>query len=97
MSIFSFVLFLLKGDGRMDSHGHSAQCCTYTLMNQADKRILAMEVVDKKQTSLKSVIMAAEGFKRALTAVQTSGSVIKELVTDAQPQISLIMSMQYNI
>ena len=32
----------------MDSPGYSAKYCTYTVMNQSDKNILAMEVIDKR-------------------------------------------------
>lgn len=60
----SFVNF--TGDGRMDSPGHSAKYCTYTVMNQADKKILAMEIIDKRECQLKSGIMEAEGFKRSI-------------------------------
>lgn len=38
----------------MDSPGHSAKYCTYTVMNQADKNILAMGIIDKRECQLKS-------------------------------------------
>ena len=76
----------------MDSPGHSAKYCTYTVMNQADKRILALEVIDKRETQLKSGMMEAEGFRRAVAALHEEGLVVKEIVTDAYPQISAIMS-----
>lgn len=41
------------GGGHMDSPGHSTKYCTYTVMNQADK-ILAMEIIDKRECQLKS-------------------------------------------
>lgn len=54
----------------MDSPGHSAKYCTYTVMNQADKKILAMEIIDKRECQLKSGIMEAEGFKRSIASLQ---------------------------
>ena len=82
----------ISGDGRMDSPGYCAQYCTYTIMNQADKKILALEVVDKRETNLKSGLMEAKGFVRALESVQRAGKSVKEIVTDAHPQISSLMS-----
>lgn len=85
---FNFV----SGDGRMDSPGHSAKFCTYTVMNQSDKVILAMEVVDKRETGLKSCLMEAKGFAKAMESIKTEGVQLKEIITDAHPQISSIMS-----
>lgn len=53
----------------MDSPGHSAKYCTYTVMNQADKKILAMEIIDKRECQLKSGIMEAEGLKRSIASL----------------------------
>lgn len=86
------ILFKHLGDGRMDSPGHCAKYCTYTIMNQADKRILAMEVVDKRQTGLKSGLMEAKGFAQGMESLQKEGLQVEEMVTDAHPQISSIMS-----
>lgn len=61
-------------------------------MNQADKKILAMEIVDKRETDLKSSTMEAKGFSRAMTALQNGGMTVKEVVTDTHPQISAIIS-----
>lgn len=80
------------GDGRMDSPGHSAKYCTYTVMNQADKKILAMEIIDKRECQLKLGIMEAEGFKRSIASLQAHDVDVQEIVTDAHPQISSIMS-----
>ena len=76
----------------MDSPGHTAKYCTYTVMNQEDKAILALEIVDKRETALKSVLMEAKGFKQAMISIKDAGVELKEVVTDAHPQISKIMS-----
>ena len=81
----------IVGDGRMDSPGHCAKYCTYTVMNQSDKAILAMEVVDKRETGLKSVLMEAKGFSKAMESIRDEGVQLEEIVTDAHPQISSIM------
>lgn len=79
----------------MDSPGHSAKYCTYTVMNQDDKNILAMEIVDKRACQLKSGTMEAEGFRRSVRSLQEQGVVLKEMVTDAHPQISSIMKKNF--
>lgn len=83
------------GDGRMDSPGHSAQYCTYTMMNQADKDIIAMEIVDKRECLLKATLLEATGFKKAMTDLDSAGVTVAEVVTDAHPQISSIMKKDY--
>lgn len=76
----------------MDSPGHCAKYCTYTIMSQKTKQILAMEVVDKRECQLVSNRMEAVGFQRALSNIQESGILVQEVVTDAHPQIASIMS-----
>ena len=81
----------------MDSPGYSANFCTYTVMNQSDKRILAMEVVDKREVQLNSGRMGARGFQKAMIDLHAAGIDVTEVVTDAHPQISSIMStFMYN-
>ena len=81
----------------MDSPGHTANFCTYTMMNQQDKKILALEIVDKREVELKSGRMEARGFEKAMSDLQAAGITVKEAVTDAHPQISCIMSKMINI
>ncbi|WAQ98500.1 hypothetical protein MAR_022873, partial [Mya arenaria] len=81
---------VVSGDGGMDSPGHCAQYCTYTVMNQADKKLIAMEVVDKRETNLKSGLMEAKTFSRAIDSMLRGGVEVEEIVTDAHPQISAL-------
>lgn len=76
----------------MDSPGCSAKYCTYTVMNQDDKKMLAMEIIDKRECQLKSGLMEAEGFRRSIASLQEDGVILQEIVTDAHPQIASIMS-----
>lgn len=80
----------------MDSPGHSAKYCTYTVMNQADKKSLAMKVIDKRETELKSSTMEARGFLKAMRSLQDEGVIVKEVVTDAHPQIACIMGVFFS-
>lgn len=80
------------GDGRMDSPGHSAQYCTYSLMEYESKAILATVVVDKRETGLKSTNMEKEGLIRALKEVKDMGIIVEEVVTDGHTSIAKMMS-----
>ncbi len=83
---------IVIGDARMDSPGHTAAYCTYTLMEYETKNILASVFVDKRQTHLKSPNMEKEGLIKALKEVKAMGIVVKELVTDGHIAIAKMMS-----
>ena len=81
-----FHLFF-SGDGRMDSPGHCAQFCTYTLMEKVQIKSL-----DKRETEGKSGNLEKAGFIRGMQEVQDSGLKVAEVVTDAHIQIGALMS-----
>uniref|UniRef100_A0A8C5FP91 THAP-type domain-containing protein n=1 Tax=Gadus morhua TaxID=8049 RepID=A0A8C5FP91_GADMO len=83
---------ILGGDGRMDSPGHSAQYCTYTVMDEKTRAIVALEVVDKRETDRKSAIMEKKGFEKAMDSLLEADVPVKEVCTDAHPQIGSLMS-----
>ncbi|CAH1243083.1 Hypp7037 [Branchiostoma lanceolatum] len=83
---------VLLGDGRMDSPGYCAQYCTYTAIDNDTRAIVALEVVDKRETDKKSTVMEKEGFKRAMTSLLDQGVKVTEVCTDAHPQISALMN-----
>lgn len=86
---------VVAGDGRMDSPGHCAKYCTYTVMDQASKKIIAMEIVDKRECELHSGRMEAAAFERVLADIQNAGLHVSEFVTDAHPQIAAIMRKKF--
>lgn len=86
-----FHLFF-SGDGRMDSPGHCAQFCTYTLMEKSTKKILSVKTLDKRETEGKSGNLEKAGFIRGMQEVQDSGLKVAEVVTDAHIQIGALMS-----
>lgn len=77
---------VVSGDGQMDSPGFCAKYCTYSLMHATLDYILQVEVVDVRQSQLKSVVMEKVGCERALNALMSKLN-IQELVTDASGQI----------
>ena len=79
------------GDGRNDSPGHSAQYCTYTIMDEQTSTILDMQVVDKREVDYKSTNMEKEALKRGLQSLKREKLNLKELVTDAHVQIKSFM------
>ncbi|XP_071949156.1 uncharacterized protein [Antedon mediterranea] len=86
---------VLLGDGRMDSPGHSAQFCTYTMMNNADKSILSIITLDKRETGGKSTAMEKVGFQDSLKFLEEQNVRVIECVTDAHMQIGAIMKKDY--
>ena len=76
----------------MDSPGHCAQFCTYTLMEKSTKKILSVKTLDKRETEGKSGNLEKAGFIRGMQEVQDSGLKVAEVVTDAHIQIGALMS-----
>ncbi|XP_056014430.1 uncharacterized protein LOC130052702 [Ostrea edulis] len=65
----------------MHSPGHCAQYCTYTMMENDSKKIVALETLDKRETGRKSTNLEKASFQRALEDVKQSNQVT-EVVTD---------------
>ncbi|WAR29171.1 hypothetical protein MAR_002739, partial [Mya arenaria] len=80
-----------KFQNKIWPNGLSWTLCTYTIMNQADKKIIAMEVVDKRETNLKSGLMEAKAISKAIYFMLRGVVEVEEIVTDAHPQISVLM------
>lgn len=76
----------------MDSPGHSAQYCSYTVMDNDSKKILTVKTLDKRMTERKSANMEKKGFQLSMTELEERGLAIKEVVTDAHLGIGALMS-----
>ncbi|XP_063067340.1 uncharacterized protein LOC134458876 [Engraulis encrasicolus] len=77
----------------MDSPGHCAQFCTYTTIEQDSRDIVHIVSVDKRETRRNSVIMEKECFVQTMDSL-LSDLKVKEVVTDAHPQISALLNPQ---
>nr|XP_034315406.1 LOW QUALITY PROTEIN: uncharacterized protein LOC105340464 [Crassostrea gigas] len=86
---------IILGDGRMDSPGHCAQYCTYTVMEDQTKKILSLKTLDKRETEKKSTNLEKAGFVKCLQEIQEKGLTVKEVVTDAHLQIGAMMKKDY--
>ena len=88
---------VVAGDARNDSPGHCAKYSTYSAMDTATNKIIALVCTDCRQTDLNSVIMERVGFLKAMNEVLEHVKV-GEIVTDGHPQITALMSkLQFNI
>ena len=76
----------------MDSPGHSAQYCTYSLMETNSNSVLSIQTVDKRETNKKSPLMEKAGFLKALNELRDKNVNVTEVVTDQHVQISSLMS-----
>lgn len=76
----------------MDSPGHCAQYCTYTVMEDQTKNILSLKTLDKWETEKKSTNLEKAGFVKCLQEIQEKGLTVKEMVTDAHLQTGAMMS-----
>ncbi|CAG2234628.1 unnamed protein product [Mytilus edulis] len=86
---------VVLGDGRMDSPGHSAQYCSYTLMEMISKKILCIITMDKRMTERKSTNLEKACFKIGLQFLLDKGMKIIEVVTDAHIQVEALMKREY--
>ncbi|XP_062581910.1 uncharacterized protein LOC134243692 [Saccostrea cucullata] len=82
------------GDGRNDSPGHSAQYCTYTMMDNSTKKIVSIITMDKRETGKKSPNMEKACFVKAMDEIQDNLNV-EEVVTDAHLQIGALMKNRF--
>lgn len=76
----------------MDSPGHCAQYCSYTMMDNATKKLVSLLTLDKRQSPGKSGNLEKLGFQKSMDELQQKGCTVSEVVTDAHMQISSIMS-----
>ena len=77
----------------MDSPGHCAQYCTYTLMENSTKKILSVTALDKQETAKRCTNLEKAVFVKRMTELKDSGLKVPDVVTDAHRQIGVIMSI----
>ncbi|XP_056002382.1 uncharacterized protein LOC125661398 isoform X2 [Ostrea edulis] len=86
---------VLLGGGCLCSPGHCSQHCTFTLMENDSKKIVALETLEKKNTSKSGINLEKACFQRALKDVRKSVRVT-EVVTEAQLQVDGFMKKWYS-
>ena len=77
---------VVSGDGQCDSPGHSAKNLCYFMMEINSSYIIDLEVLDKRQTELKSANMEREALKIILKRLTNVLNIV-EVVTDASSSI----------
>lgn len=80
------------GDGRNDSPGHSAQHCTYTVIDADTMQVIHMITIDKRESKISSALLETECFQQALASLLDYGLNVTEVVTDAHSMIAAYMS-----
>ena len=79
------------GDGQMDSPGHSAKHCVYSLMDTNNFYILHVQNVDARLIQLKSTVMERKAYEEALLYLLQNLEVT-EFVSVANIQIIKMLS-----
>ena len=81
---------VLAGDGRCDSPGKCAKYCSYSLVEQENNVIVHMEIMDKRQVSLRSPNMEREALRRSLAFLSDRVD-IAEVITDASTSVKKLL------
>ena len=81
----------MSGDAQMDSPGHTAQYCQYSIMDIASKYVLDTQLLDKRETGGASATMEFFGFIRCLVSLLTRGVAIEACVTDQHGSIKRLL------
>ncbi|XP_052790214.1 uncharacterized protein LOC128224420 [Mya arenaria] len=87
---------VILGDGRNDSPGHSAQYCSYSVMDNETKKVIMLKTVDKRETARKSVAMEKVALKACLEDLLQNQVNITKLVTDGHLGIAAMMRTDYS-
>jgi uncharacterized protein Smg (DUF494 family) len=61
-------------------------------MENENKKVVSVRALDKRETDRKSANLEKAGFLRCLQEIQAKDLNVKEIVTDAHPQIGAVMS-----
>ena len=77
---------VVSGDGQCDSPGHSAKNLCYFLMEIDTSYIIDLQIVDKRETNLKSSNMEREALKLILQRLRNILNIV-EVATDASSSI----------
>ena len=76
----------------MDSPGHCAQYCSYTMMENTTKEIVSIITMDKRHTAGKSTNLEKACFTKSMTVLTQKRVGVSEVVTDSHMQITALMS-----
>ena len=87
---------VVAGDGQMDSPGHSAKHCVYSLMDATNYYILHVENIDVRITKHKSSVMEKKGCELGLSVLLEQLE-IDEFVSDANTQIIKMLRKFFHI
>ncbi|XP_054760802.2 uncharacterized protein LOC129267074 [Lytechinus pictus] len=87
-------LVTVIADGRCDSPGYNAKYCTYTCMDSATYKVIAMALVQVSQAN-SSVAMEKVGCKMSLDDMLAAGVEVKIFATDRHGGIRKMLREEY--
>ena len=82
---------VVAGDGQCDSPGFTAKNLCYYLMDLTTSYIIELEVLDKRKTNMKSVMMEKQALQNLLQLRRLL--MITDVVTDASASIKKVVGM----
>ena len=83
---------VVAGDGQCDSPGFTAKNLCYYLMDVTTSYIIELEVLDKRETNMKSVMMEKQALQNILLRLRRLLT-ITEVVTNASASIKKLIGM----
>ena len=82
---------VVAGDGQCDSPGFTAKNLCYYLMDLTTSYVIELEVLDKRKTNMKSVMMEKQALQNLLWLRRLL--TITDVVTDASAGIKKLVGM----
>ena len=82
---------VVAGDGQCDSPGFTAKNLCYYLMDLTTSYVIELEVLDKRKTNMKSVMMEKQALQNLLWLRRLL--TIPDVVTDASAGIKKLVGM----
>ncbi|XP_072329201.1 uncharacterized protein [Scyliorhinus torazame] len=86
---------VVVGDQSHNSRVLSEKYLTYTMMDNSTHKILDVQMIDAREGTRKLRNLEISGFQRALQCLVQNNLDVSEIVTDADPQLLMIMKSKY--
>ncbi|XP_078066134.1 uncharacterized protein LOC144491754 isoform X2 [Mustelus asterias] len=86
---------VVLGDQCNNSHVLSEKYLTCTMMDNSTHKILDVQVIDAREGTRKLRNLEISGFQRAFQCLMQNNLDVSEVVTDADPQLLMIMKSKY--
>lgn len=85
----------VAGDGQMDSPGHNAKYCQYTMIDTTSGYVIDSQLIDKRETGGASATMELFGLLRCLIFLASRNITIRDCVTDQHVSVKKFFGKLY--